>query len=130
MKKSGRTTPLGTAESDRSDFWAQVHVRLFAAVPSADASSPGLLHGYYRNLGIRSAPDRVQLVIAEAVDDGVIDWNDTEWSPVNPFSLDVTIQSGIKPISSEGTWYASGRVFYSDGDSESAPGQNPATAPN
>jgi hypothetical protein len=130
MTKDGSTEPTGTAQSGQRDFWAQVHVRLFAPVPAADESSTRLLHGYYRNLGIRSAPHRVQLVVAEAIADGVVDWGDTEWNPVDPLALDATIQASITPIGSEGVWYVSGRTLYSDSDAEPAPGQNRADTPN
>ena len=119
MKKAARGVGLGPPESGPDDYWVLVHVRLFSPLASADASTLRQLHGYYRNLGIRSAPNRIQLHAAEAIDDGTIDWSDSEWNLVDPSSLDATVRSRITPVTPEGVWYTGGRLFYSDSDDES-----------
>jgi hypothetical protein len=131
MKKAERVTSLEPAESGQGDFMAQVHVRLLVPLADPDESIARELHGYYLNLGIRSAPHRVELVVAQAIDDdGVIDWNDTEWNLVDISTLSATIRSRIKPVTSEGVWYASGRIFYSDSDDEATSGHTPADGPD
>ena len=114
-----RKKALSPVPSGLGDFWATVHVRF--PVPQTDLDDPSApLQGYYRNFGVRAAPERVPIVLGEAVSDGVIDWGQTEWSPVDADKLDKKIRGRVQPVSGEGVWYQSGRVLYSDPDLESS----------
>jgi hypothetical protein len=87
-------------------------------MPSASGGSSRVLHGYYRNFGIRATPRGVQSAIVAAIDDGNVDWTETEWHGVDPSNLDAGIRSRIEGESCDGIWYRSGRIFYSDEDGE------------
>ena len=113
-----RASTLGPPPQGHGDFWASVHVRFSAPLATLNDPTRNPIHGYYRNLGIRALPDRVRLAIAEVVDDGAIDWDDTEWNLVNPTELDRDVRSRIEPVAGAGIWYKSGRILYSDDDTE------------
>jgi len=100
------------------DFWAVVHVRLHQPVFIDDSEEPDYVVGYYLNLGLRALSDQVPLLLEQAIDDGKIDWEGTEWYPVDPATLEQAVRKRIKPVSEQGTWYRSGRAFYPAEDSD------------
>ena len=89
-------------------------------MPLLDEDDPAAtpVQGYYRNYGIRAAPRRVPDILVNAVSDGVIDWDKTEWNLVDPVELDGEIRARIEPVLGEGIWYKSGRALYADPDLE------------
>ena len=118
----GKMKPiLPPAPPGLSDFWATVHVKL--AIPIADENDPSATptQGYYRNFGIRAAPDRVATVLRSSVADGTIDWDDTEFDLVVVETLERAVRKRIEPTEGEGIWYKSARVFYADPDLEPIP---------
>jgi hypothetical protein len=83
------------------------------AEPAVDPARPERrLRGYYVNYGIRTAAERVRDLLFRTIEDGKIDWEDTEWSLVDPSTLDRTVRKEIKPVPAEGIWYVSGRTYY------------------
>jgi len=70
--------------------------------------------GYYWTVGIRVAPDRLRSVLDSICTDGVIRWDKTEVEPVNPNGLDPSVQALAEPADGEGSWYKSGRAFFSE----------------
>lgn len=113
-KKQPPPPPPGVA-----DYWATVHVVLAEALPVHDrpedepASFPDLVVGYYRNFGLRCALSRIRAVLSQAVEDGMIDWQDSEVSEALPFcKLDRDIRRRVVPVTEEGIWYASGKALY------------------
>ena len=97
------------------DFWATVCVYLREPVTSEDDGGE-VLAGYYRNFGLRATPDRVQplieAAIAAAEPPGDVVWAESNWYGLDPESLDDTIRMRILPVTGEGIWYASGRIFF------------------
>jgi len=100
--------------SGMGDYLATVHVKFHDLVYDVDDPSETPAQGYYRTFGIRSSPTRVRDVLIAAVEDGVIDWSESEYHSVDPASLDRGILKHITPVSSEGIWYLSGRLIYAD----------------
>lgn len=70
--------------------------------------------GYYMTVGLRVAPERVKALLESLVTEGVIRWDETQLDRVNPDDLDQSILSKAEPIDTEGVWYRSGRVFFSE----------------
>ena len=57
-----------------------VDVVLVQPLPIDDPEAPTCVAiGYYRNFGVRAGADQVPLLLEQAVRDGRIDWDDTEW---------------------------------------------------
>ena len=54
--------------------------------------------GYYRNFGIRAVPSRVHVILTEAIEDGAIDWSETEWHGVGPTSHEREIRTRITAV--------------------------------
>jgi hypothetical protein len=111
-----RSSLLPPAPPGHGDFWATVHVKFTAPVQLHDSPAATPAQGYYRSFGIRARPNRVQVVISNAIKDGAIDWLDTEWCLVDPSGLGRGIRVNIQPVAGEGIWYMSGRAIYSDPD--------------
>ena len=79
------------------DFWAVVHVKLAEPVYDVDNPAETPAQGYYRNFGVRAAPDRVPDILRDAVDDGRIVWDDTEWDLVDPARQSAGAVTGAGP---------------------------------
>lgn len=103
------------------DFWATVHVKFTVPMPDQDDPAATPVQGYCRSFGVRALPTRVHLVVTEAVKDGIVDWEKTEWELVDPTTLEKAIKSRIVGVEGEGIWYESGRVLYADPDLEPQP---------
>ena len=97
------------------DYWAIVHV-ILAETLAFEGSDEAAAIGYYRLCGLRSTPNRLKHVLAIGVEDGLIDWPETEVEKVDPAILDGAIRKRIVPVVSEGVWYLSGRNYYPIGD--------------
>jgi hypothetical protein len=107
------------------DYWAIVHVRLAEPLPVCDSdedpveSPSSHVIGYYRNFGLRCTSSSLREVLSHAVEDGMIDWNDTEISEALPFrNLHRDIRARVVPVAGEGIWYSSGRNFYPTDEDE------------
>ena len=57
-------------------------------------------------------------VLEEAVGDGEILWETSEWYPVDPDTLDRIVRRRIVAVSPGGIWYVSGRAFYPEDDED------------
>jgi hypothetical protein len=121
MAKSDPRKTLPPAPPGLGDFWATVHVTFPIPVFDEDDPTATPTQGYWRNFGIRAAPNRVQDVLAAVIRDGAIDWTETEWDLVEARSLAPEIRSRIEFVDGEGAWYKSARVFYADTDLEPLP---------
>jgi len=112
---------LPPAPPGHGDFWATVHVKFHVPVPDVDDPGGAPAQGYYRTFGVRAMPKRVHDVLVQLIDDGAIDWSDTEWHLADSSKLDPVVQARITSVATEGIWYKSGRVLYADPDLEPRP---------
>jgi hypothetical protein len=103
------------------DYLATVHVKLREPIYDVDDPQGTAAQGYYRVFGVRGTPQQIELILAREIDDGVIEWPDSEWHPINPESLEMEIRKRTKPVADEGIWYRSGRVLYADPGLEHQP---------
>jgi hypothetical protein len=113
-----RKSPLPPRTDDQHDFWVTVHVRFASPVYDVDDPLDPPAQGYYRNFGVRCAPGDLQAVIEAAVDDGIVDWPETEWREIDPASLEKPIRRRVVAVPGAGVWYSSGRILYADPDLE------------
>jgi hypothetical protein len=122
MKTPWRRHALPRRPADHIDYWASVEVLLYEPIPvdgeDDEASAPVV--GYIRNFGIRSPKGEIRSMLERAVDDGEIQWETTEWYPVDPDNLDPIVRERIVAVNPGGIWYVSGRAFYPD-DSDHEP---------
>ena len=102
------------------DFWAVVNVKLREPVYRNDAAACPT-QGYYRGFGVRANPSKVHEILLRAVDDGEIDWSESELDPIDVSTLDGAMRKQVTPITGDGIWYRSGRVFYADPELEPTP---------
>lgn len=102
------------------DYWASVKVRLHTPIPLEDEEDPRSVVGYFRNFGLRIRPDELMPVLEEAIGDGKILWDASEWYPIDPDSLDRVVRRRIVAVSPGGIWYVSGRVLYPGNADEDA----------
>ena len=69
--------------------------------------------GYYVNLGVRSAPERVRDVVGRVVRDGTVAWQETSVSEeVAAPMADDAVRRRVTPVDGEGVWYRGGRIFF------------------
>jgi hypothetical protein len=113
--KSNRSK-LSAPPPGTDDWWATVHVKFHEPIYDVDNPSETPAQGYYLVLGVRSHPHRVQQVISREVQDGVVEWEESEWHPVDLHKLDRTTRARITPVIDEGVWFRSGKVLYADPD--------------
>lgn len=93
-----------------SNHWAVIHVELSEPLPvKGDA---GMVVGYYQSLGVAGEPANLRALIERHVQDGAVDWTDSEVEPIDPKNLDKETRKQIVPVSGEGIWYQSGRSFH------------------
>lgn len=100
------------------DFWVTVHVRLATPIVVENDPAQGPALGFYRKVGIRALPGRLEAVLTAATPEGTIEWTDTTWTQVDPNSLEKAIRDRIEPLTGEGVWYKSGRILYSNQDQQ------------
>lgn len=93
------------------DHWARIRVSLTEPL-IADGE---VIVGYMRLFGLRATEQNVRAVIATEITDGVVDWSESEWYPVDRTTLDETIQQRSVEIAGEGVWYRSGRILFPAG---------------
>jgi hypothetical protein len=99
------------------EFWVMASVKLHSPSLLFDESGKpdedGPLPGYYRTFGVTAASSKAarEMVVA-AVDDGEIDWADSEISSIVPESLAAWIVEKSGDWTREGIWFESGRIFY------------------
>ncbi len=110
-----------TAAEGVEDFWATVHVKLNEPIYITDDPGRCPTQGYYRNFGVRADPSEVPDVLLRSVDDGQIDWSESEWHTTDVSRLNEAIRQFVKPVAGVGVWYRSGRIFYADPDLEPVP---------
>jgi len=109
---------LPPAPAGHGEFWATVHVKFHVPLSDVDDPDATPAQGYYRTFGIRAVPNRVHIVLTQLIDDGAIDWSATQWHLADASNLDQVVQERIMPVATEGVWYKSGRVLYTDPDLE------------
>ena len=112
----GRPFPLDPPESGQLDVWATVCVQL--AVPFRDPEDPSHAPcvGYFRNFGIRLNGPQPRHFLEHIIDDGIVDWEDTEVTEVDLERLDQTIKECVSEPDKNGVWYKSGRMYFPEGD--------------
>jgi hypothetical protein len=100
-------------------YWILVSVILFVAEPileeDGQPADEGPSIGYYRNFGVtaESEAEACEIVLA-AVDDGDIDWNETEVSLVVPATLDAAVVARAGDWTDRGIWFKGGRVLFGE----------------
>jgi hypothetical protein len=102
------TSPL--ARNPLPKHWVLAHVVL--AEPLPINGGPDVVVGYYQTFGVACAPNSVRELVERQVQDGTIDWADSEVSPVDPARLDPEVLSLALPLAGPGVWYSSGRSFH------------------
>ncbi len=100
---------LAAPEAPLRDHWVVLRVILHTPI-----EVPGEAHavGYYRNLGVRCAPERLKGVLETEVQADTIVWDKTKWSEVVIDELDEIVRERTIPVKGEGIWYRSGRLFF------------------
>lgn len=74
-----------------------------------------IVKGYYLNVGVSAISEtQARDLIAHAVEDGEIDWNDSEFQEAEWASLHPLIRESFESSEKDGIWYKSGRVFFPD----------------
>jgi hypothetical protein len=101
------------------DYLVMIHVILREPLPVLDEPELPPVVGYYQNFGMRANPLAVRDLIISLVNDGEIDWS--EWNATDVTRLDPTIRRMVQPITGDGVWYRSGRMFHPDPDLECVP---------
>jgi hypothetical protein len=92
------------------NHWVVIHVVL--SKPLSVNGDAGMVVGYYQSLGVASEPTNLRALIERHVQDGTVDWADSEVEPIDPTNLDEETRQQIVPVSGEGIWYQSGRSFH------------------
>lgn len=95
-----------------SDHWVMVSVKLHEPIPTDTGTGP--IVGYFRNLGIRCALQRIRDLVELEVADGSVEWEATEYCELDVAELDKDTLKRADITPEEGVWYRSGRVLYSD----------------
>jgi hypothetical protein len=95
------------------DDWVTMRVEFAEplAVEDPERDEVSAIAEYMRVLGVRSVPDDVHSFIQQAVQDGTVVWDQTEWQPVRLRDLDRSVRKQIMPIEWTGVWYQSGRIL-------------------
>jgi hypothetical protein len=115
----GKRFPLAPRTGGELDVWAQVCVRLLEPVPGSDpAGSP--MVGYFRNIAVRLPGPQPKSFLEHLIPDGVVDWDETEVSEVDPSSLDADVRNCVTAPDKDGVWYRSGRMYFPEDDSGGA----------
>ena len=100
------------------DYLVRVCVRL--AQPESIVDSSDSAVGYFRVFGIRCVPGEVANVVADAVPDGDVVWDDSEWETVDidefASTLEPGVRSHIQPHAQACVWYKSGRALFKSWD--------------
>ena len=101
--------PLPPLPPSLRDYWVTALVDLKDPV----VISSTRCSGYYINLGIRCAPDRLRSVVEREIRDGTVVWRETTSPEVSPEQLcDVAVRKRMTPVRDEGVWYRAGRLYF------------------
>ena len=98
-------------------FFATVSVMLHQPMRSVGALEKSeLVIGYYKNFGLTAASDQdARTVAMNAINDGVIDWADSELKTIDLDKFDPQIACCCKDKRRRGIWYMSGHSFFPEG---------------
>ncbi len=101
-----------------TSYFLNVSVRLHHKVPAPTPTNPDrVLDGYFRWFGASGgAVDEVKAYVELDIEDGSIDWHDSEVDPRIPTELSDEIRGMSSDWTRTGIWYRSGRAFYADCD--------------
>ena len=108
--------PLEPLAKGERDYWAMLKVDLPQPLPAPEiaglppSANPVFLVGYFRNFGIRTKTD-IRFKLGDLVDDGLINWPESDVKEMDPKSLDRRIRKHIQVPDRMGIWYASNKVF-------------------
>ena len=89
-----------------------VFVKVLLEKPAKDPSNnEGATVGYFVNIGVsaRSAAKARQLIQKE-INDGHIDWADSEWRSLTP--LEEALDEQVYRVTSPQIWFESARIFF------------------
>lgn len=115
----GKRFPLVPRKTGELDVWVQVCVRLSEPMSSTDGEGPPVV-GYYRNLGLRMPGPQPKSYLERLIQDGAVDWEDSEVGEVDPMALDADVRSCVTAPDADGVWYRSGRIYFSEEDGAGA----------
>ena len=104
--------PLEPLAHGERDVWATLSVKLTEPIRTTDDPPEPPLIGYFRNFGVRLRGDEPHRLLERLIDDGSVDWGDSEYREIEPASLDRAIRKRIVAPDTFGVWYRSGRMFY------------------
>src|SRR5262245_42099864 len=95
---------LSPAPPGLADFWATVHVKFREPIHNIDDPTEMPAQGYYRSFGLRSTPSGLQDILMAEVQDGMVEWEDSEWHLIDIRSLDTELRKYVKLPPGEGVW--------------------------
>jgi hypothetical protein len=100
----------------QSKFRVLIHVTLSEPTVGVDPERPVV--GYWQSLGV-ACPDRPGLfaLVDEYVEDGSVDWEQSEVERVDLDGLPPGIEDNLRPTDDAGIWWLSGRAYYTADDS-------------
>ena len=93
------------------EYWAKVCVSLHQPLVHEHDEDDEVVVGYWRLFGLRGPAERVRPILEAEIEDGAIEWSDSTWYEIDPQALDETIRARVLPLTGEGIWYRSGRMF-------------------
>ncbi len=98
-------------------FMVVTSIRFSAPVRDSDGK---LLSGAFQNVGVLAlAQSEVRGIVAAAISDGVIDWDDSEIRMMDDKELQDRDFAPFAQGARQGAvWYMSGRCFYTDHDDQ------------
>ena len=95
---------MGNPRFPLQDFLVVAHV-----VPDPTGQRAPWPHhgfkGYFQKLGCRATSLRLKTLVETEVQDGIVDWTDTEFARVNLDELDAYILERAIHVEGEGVWY-------------------------
>ena len=97
------------------DYWIKAHVILReGAFEWEDGEQPNI--GYFQIFGLRCRVGSFTAIVAQAVEDGAVDWDESEVSTRSPSSFSWSFRRNFQPSDGqpEWFWFRSGRVFYTE----------------
>jgi hypothetical protein len=104
---------MGTDDIGLGHFLATICVTLHAPREVIDQAETKTLTGYYMTLGITAtSAEAAKGLISEEIDDGDIDWEESELNDRELSTLDRDISKHCDDASREGVWYRTGRAMF------------------
>ena len=105
-------------------YWVVLEVNLHSTFTVHDPETneeDGPVIGYFRTYGVTAASEaEASALAASEVQDGEINWAESQVSVVVPERLDPEILARSEDRRKVGVWYRGGKMFYTPDDDEEA----------